>query len=274
MVFERRKGKMANDEAVKETRQGTIFSAHVGRQRFGKIPVHLFIEGQGKSVGTIKIHLHEGIGSATRLVDEAFQRWVTDGLFRKTIKDSGFLFSALTVAERERREGVLWYRRTYRFLPAKGLTCQNPRFILTADKSDLSDHYRRVLEVGEEVVLREEAEQDKARKLLAEEERGREERLRTEYKKLICETAKAAINEKSVSAGSIRTLSELGLLKPSTAFRGGELFPGESSVLWYDFTEEEVRYAGYIGFDSNLQLLSVDERFPRDNEVYIRASIY
>ncbi len=263
---------MSSETTPQETREGVIFTARIDKQRFGKISVQLFNKGRKEPVGTVKIHPWEGSGGTEGLVDKAFQRWITNGLFYKTIKDP-ILLSILISAQCERLEDVAWYRRTFRFLPAKGSTYQNPQFILTTDKSDLSDRYKRILEVGEKIVQREEAEQEKTRKLRAKEEQDCEKNLRTEHAQLILAVAKAAINEKSVPVDRIRTLSELGLLKPSTNFRRGAQFPGESSILWYDFTENETRYAGYIGFDSNLQLLSVDERFPRENQVYLRVSV-
>lgn len=249
--------------------QGIFFVGRVGRMLFGMRRVKLFVEGQKRPVGTIKFSSLDAFGDNATLVDRAFQQWITDGLFYKTIKDIALL-SILEIARRERLEGVEWYRRTHRFLTAEGCTYQNPRFILTTDKSDLPNRYKRILEVGEEFVQREEAEQEEARKLRAKEERDHEENLRTKHAQLIIAVAKAAINEKSVLANDIRMLSELGLLKSSTSFRGGALFPGESSILWYDFTKDETRYTGYIGFDADLKLLSVEERCPRYNKVYLR----
>lgn len=225
-----------------------------------------------RTLATVKVHTWEGSGGTEGLLDKAFQRWVTDGLFYKTVKDPNLL-SMLISPQREILEDLPWYRKTFRFLPAEGSTYQNPWFILTTDKSDLSDRYKRILEVGEDIVQRDEAEQEEASKFCAKEERDREKNLRTEHAQLIHAVAKMVIYEKLVPADSIRTVSELGLLKPSTSFRGGALFPGESSILWYDFTEEETRYAGYIGFDSDLQLLSVDERFPKDNRVYLQKRL-
>lgn len=262
---------MVSETVAKETRQGIIFTARLGKQRFGRVSIQLFIEGQKKPVGTVKVHPWEGGGGTEGLVDRAFQVWVTEGLFYRTVKDPSLL-SVLTSAQSERLEEVSWYRKVFRFLPAEGSTCENPRFILTTDKSDLPDRYKRILEVGEDVVQREEAEQEEAHMLYAQEGRARDKNLRTEHAQLIRAVARSAISEKLAPADSIRALSELGLLKPSTSFRSGALFPGESSILWYDFTEEGIRFAGYIGFDPDFQLLSVDERFPMENQVYLLAA--
>lgn len=263
---------MVSETVTQETRQGIIFVGRIiGKQRFGMVSVQLFIEGLKKPVGIIKIYRWEGGGSTEGLVDKAFQKWVINGLFHKTVKNPSIL-SVLTETQRERLEGVVWYRKTFRFLPTEDSPHQNPRFILTSDKSDLPDRFKRILEVGEEVVQHEEAEREEARKLRAKEEQDREENLRIEHAELIRTAAKAAINEKSIPADSIKTLSKLGLLTQSTTFRSSVLFPGESVIFGYDFTENEVRYVGYIGFDSDLQLLSVDERLPKDNMVYLKAS--
>lgn len=238
---------MTSETVAKETREGTVFTAHVGRLRRGMVPVRFFVEGQEKPVGTVNLPSWEGSGNPEGIVDKAFQKWVIDGLFHKTVKDPGLL-SILGSAQRERLEDTPWYQRTFRFLRAGGST----RFILTTDKNDLPDHSKRIREVGECVVARD------------------EEGARTEHEQLIRAVAKMAINNKVVPADSVRTISQLGLLEPSTSFRGVTQFPGESSVLRYEFTEEGTEYAGYIGFDSDLRLISVDERFPENKQVYLR----
>jgi hypothetical protein len=260
---------MVREKVIKEMRQGVVFTAHISNKQLGWILFILFIEGQKKPVFVVKITSGGCDRDGESLMDIVFQNWVTNGKFRETVKDPAIL-SMLLTCEQERLEGILWYRKTFRFLPAEGSTRQNPKFILTMDKSDLPDHYKRILEVGEQVVQREEAEREEARKLRAKEKQEREENLRTENAQLIVAVAKAAINGKAVSADSIRKLSELGLLKRSTTFRGGALFPGESFILWYDFTGEKTRFAGWIGFDSDLNLISVDEHLPKENQVYLR----
>ncbi|HEY4505067.1 MAG TPA: hypothetical protein VJI73_04835 [Candidatus Paceibacterota bacterium] len=75
------------------------------------------------------------------MVDLAFQEWVTNGHFRKTIKDPSLL-SVLKIAQDERLRNCRWPGRTHRFLPAEGSTWQKPRFILTTDKSDIAELVR------------------------------------------------------------------------------------------------------------------------------------
>ncbi len=77
-----------------------------------------------------------------KLVDSAFDRWVTKGRFKR-IKDSSLL-SVLRTVRSERQEGIDPHSRTYRFLP-RGYSMDQldqPVFILTDDKSDLSGSIR------------------------------------------------------------------------------------------------------------------------------------
>ncbi|MBI2628258.1 MAG: hypothetical protein HYW71_02390 [Candidatus Niyogibacteria bacterium] len=110
-------------------------------------------------------------------------------------------------------------------------------------------------------------------KKIMKEELDREEKLRTEHAQLIRTVAKAAINRTPIDSSDIQMLSKLGLLKASTKFRSEILFPDESAILLYNFIENEIIYAGYIGFDINLQLISIDEFFPRKNRVYLKVII-
>jgi hypothetical protein len=258
---------MVDQTVPQETRPGVIFTGDVGQEHRGYVPVKLFVEGRKKSVGVLQISVLRG-PSPENFVDQAFQIWVSEGRFLGTIKNPTLL-TILATAQRERLNNTPWYRLTFRFLRAAGSTNENPRFILTTDKNDLPYHYKHILEIGEEAVQKEEADQEETRHRLAKEEKTSTENLRAEHAPLILTVVKAAIDERSVTTKDVQKLLELGLLKPSTAFRGGAQFPGESLILWYDYTEGKTRHTGYIGFDSKLQLISIDERFPKMNQVYL-----
>lgn len=63
-------------------------------------------------------------------------------------------------------------------------------------------------------------------------------------------------------------LLDSGDLRPSTDFRSTTRFPGEEWVVKYSFTRDGVSHMGYIGFDQELSLLSVDTRYPVDKRYY------
>lgn len=254
---------------VQETREGTIFTARAHKdEESGMILVQLFVEGLDEPIDIVELDPDDEPYRSDQHIDAAFQKWITDGLFVQTVEDPN-LQEVLLQAQRERLENVPWYRRTFRFLEAAGSTHDNPRFILTADKSDLPDRYKRMLEVGEEAALQEEAERRNTERLRDQAEHERKENLRANNAQLIERIVRMAISEKAIPADSGKTLSEIGLLEPSTTFRGGARFPGETWLLRYDFTEGDKRFSGFIGFDADLKLLSVDERFPKDNQVYL-----
>ena len=141
-----------------EKRDGIIFVGTVRNSLFGDgSTVKLYMENGGKyPVGKLYIERKNALDS---LVDLAFLKWLTEGLFRKTVKDPELL-EIFETARGERKYGVAWFRRTHRFVP---MDLQSGMFILTTDKSDLSDHYKRVLEIGEEAVRKEEEEAEKQR---------------------------------------------------------------------------------------------------------------
>lgn len=247
-----------------ETRQGFIFTAKVERPTEVDAIVSLFLEGNDEPIDQITLSLFDAMANDPVAVDRAFQKWVGGGLFNYVIEDPALL-NALTIDQREIKEGIPWYRKTFRFLRAAGSTTS---FILTSDKSDLPERERRMLELGEETVLQEEAKAREAEGLQRKEELGRKRELRGQYEQIITRLAKSALNKKSTGIDDVRTLSEVGLLEPTTTFRNS-LCPREALIFWYDFVEEGVRYVGYVGFDHGLQLVSIDERLPQPNQVYL-----
>ncbi len=260
---------MESRTTTEETRPGFIFRTQVGKRNRIIVPVKLFIRGQSKPVGTVKLEYWRGDNII--LGDIAFQMWVTEGFFHKTVTDPNLL-SVLVLCQRERRANLVWYRRTFRFVLAEGGTEKNILFILTTDKSDLSDRQKRILEVGEDAVEREEAEREAARKLREKNRRDHKEEMRIKHAQLIRMTVRSAIDSKSVPLDDVKTLDGIGLLRSSTNFRHFELYPGECSVLEYQFAEGETVFSGFIGFDSDLHLISIDERLPTTKTVYLRKS--
>ncbi len=108
----------------------------------------------------------------------------------------------------------------------------------------------------------------------AKKERIREaEQLEQRYQlhvELIRSAAENAFANQTVSLEMAHQLVATGLMKPSTERRRYYHFPGEDTFIWYDFTKEGTRHAGYIGFDSDLRLISIDERYPTKNLIYIK----
>ncbi|MGD0977308.1 MAG: hypothetical protein ABR875_03380 [Minisyncoccia bacterium] len=256
-------------DVAKEMRLGVVFTAKVLTE-FGS--VFLFVEGQEEPVGEIFISYLVDINPSDlpeQIADNAFQIWVRNNWFLRTVSDANLL-SMLSIVRDEILGKVEVYRKTFRFLRAEGSTNKNPRFILTTDKSDLPERQRRILEVGEEVVLREEAEQKTARKLKAREEEDCKKNLRKEHTQFILKVTKEAFSKQGVSKEDAKKLFDLGLLERSTTFRSGALFPGEAFTLLYDYTEDGIEQMGFIGFDSNLELISIDGRLPNQGWIYLR----
>jgi hypothetical protein len=254
--------------AVKEI----VFTGKVERKSLGDVKVFLSIGEDKKVVGKIKLKNFEAMGTNSSLVDKAFQWWVTNGLYVETIKDPE-LFAILEVAQKERLGQVVWYLKTWCFIfdrinspTADG--CE--RFILTTDKSDLPDREKRIIEIGEEAVLREESKKKEDEALAEKKKREAEEETRKQNSQFISATVKAAIKGDVIEVKDVKRLEELGLLEESTSFRSGAAFPGERTMFRYDFSEGEIKYMGFIGFDAEYHLISVDQRFPQEKQIYLR----
>lgn len=76
------------------------------------------------------------------------------------------------------------------------------------------------------------------------------------------------MNLKSFVLKAIRTKQADGrqvkdLLEPTTAFRAG-IYPRERYLLRYGFRHWWRRHGGFLGFDKNYNLVSIDRRTPGD----------
>lgn len=98
------------------------------------------------------------------------------------------------------------------------------------------------------------------------------EQLHQQHAGLIRSAAENALTNRTVPLDVVHQLDVVGLLRPSTSFRSGSLFPGECSILRYEFDETEKR-SGLLGFDENNVLLSIDERYPVDRQLYRKGTI-
>lgn len=76
-----------------------------------------------------------------------------------------------------------------------------------------------------------------------------------------------ALMNRKVSRSIFREIKAVGLIRPSTAFRSRELFPGESCILNYGFGAGS-KSSGILGFDGNGKLISIDERDPVERRLY------
>lgn len=54
------------------------------------------------------------------------------------------------------------------------------------------------------------------------------------------------------------------LLGPTTIFRSSKLYPREKHLLQYEFRHWLRRHRGFLGFDENYNLVSIDRRTPGD----------
>lgn len=136
-----------------ETREGILFFGRINPAGYQKRLLELFMDGEKQPVRMV-ILIDEDYGSADTRIDLAFQEWVKEGLFWKTVTDEKNI-AILETARQERLDDVEWFKRTHRFVNLEG---SRDTFILTTDKSDLSPRIKRVMEIGEEAVKLEEAE--------------------------------------------------------------------------------------------------------------------
>lgn len=98
------------------------------------------------------------------------------------------------------------------------------------------------------------------------------EQLRQQHAELIRSAAETALANRTVPLKVVNQLDAVGLLRSSTNFRSGSLFPGECSILRYEFGEEEKR-SGLLGFDEHNALLSIDERYPANRQLYRKGMV-
>ena len=95
-------------------------------------------------------------------------------------------------------------------------------------------------------------------------ERVAQRNLRDTFTDLIAEVANLALDKKNVPIKTVRQLNFLDLLKPSTNFRRCSLFPGEATILFYKLADK----IGFLGFNENLELISIDQRVPFETKQY------
>lgn len=100
-------------------------------------------------------------------------------------------------------------------------------------------------------------------------EAERMDQLRRQHAGLIRSAAESALANRTVRLDLVRQLNAAGLLQPSTSFRCSSLFPGEYNILHYKFDSDETgKCIGFLGFDKNDLLISIDERYPVDRQLY------
>ena len=68
----------------------------------------------------------------------------------------------------------------------------------------------------------------------------------------------SAIRERILPLAPMTRLKKLGIIRPG----GRNSFSRESYLLRYDFSFQKVFYAGFLCFDDNFNLVTIDQRFP------------
>lgn len=117
---------------------------------------------------------------------------------------------------------------------------------------------------------RQEQEETNRQERICEVERV--EQMRQQHAGLLRSAVENALVKRTVPLDVVSQLDMVGLLQSSTSFRSGSLFPGECSILRYEFDETE-RRMGFLGFDENNALLSIDERYPGGQQLYRKGTI-
>jgi len=97
-------------------------------------------------------------------------------------------------------------------------------------------------------------------------ERKRKEKVRIKNEEFIKEMIRKVIREFTVSSSDVLFLRELGLLESTTDTRRN-VFPGENEIFYYDFWDRDKRFMGYIGFNKEDKLVSIDEILPKMREL-------
>lgn len=91
-------------------------------------------------------------------------------------------------------------------------------------------------------------------------------------KKLIRSVVERALKNRKVSPEATKKCHTTELFEGTSNFRCYVLFPGESMTLRYDFLKKSQRYMGYLGFDDQKTLISVDERAPKKQMFYRKGT--
>ncbi len=71
-----------------------------------------------------------------------------------------------------------------------------------------------------------------------------------------------ALSKKEVDPEAFQLLDKVGLIGVTTRFRLEELYPGEVALMPYQFEALGHEFAGFLGFDADHQLVTIDERWP------------
>ncbi len=94
--------------------------------------------------------------------------------------------------------------------------------------------------------------------------------------RLVRSAAEQALAGRAISERTLKLLREQNLLKDSTRFRCNSQFPGERQTLQFEYNVANPhnpdgydKVAGFIGFDVDFQLLSIDQRAP-DRAVFYK----
>lgn len=93
-----------------------------------------------------------------------------------------------------------------------------------------------------------------------------------QHDELIRSAVDNALTNLTVPLDVVSQLNAVGLLQSSTGFRSSSQFPGEHSVLNYEFDKEK-KYFGFLGFDRNNVLISIDERYPMGRRLYRKGKV-
>ncbi|MCX6784635.1 MAG: hypothetical protein NTV81_01715 [Candidatus Komeilibacteria bacterium] len=96
--------------------------------------------------------------------------------------------------------------------------------------------------------------------------------LHQQHAELIQSTIENAIINKLVPVDVANQLDTIGLIEATTEFRHVRLFPGECGMLRYEFEKAGERHMGYLGFDENKALISIDERLPAKHLLYRKGT--
>ena len=74
-----------------------------------------------------------------------------------------------------------------------------------------------------------------------------------------------------VSPELLEKLQKFGLFRPASQYQSLEQFPGVAWRLPYSFVIDGETHAGFLGFDENMNLLSIDKRWPTSEQIYLRS---
>lgn len=121
---------------------------------------------------------------------------------------------------------------------------------------------------------------------LTKEQKERQEKILHEIKlnkqlifnnsNLFRSTIEDVLLNRQVDASVVKQLKESGILEPTSDFRRYSHLPGEAYLFHYEFEPEQTDQqgkAGFLGFDDNLELISIDERSPAEKLLYRKGTI-